>query len=206
VNLSTAPLCAENWSALEELFGRSGASNGCWCMYWRIGPRYHQRPRVENHDERRRLATSGHVSGLLAFDDQLPIGWCELAPRAEFHWLAHARFLDPVDEMPVWAVPCFYVRRSHRGRGVSGHLIDAAVRRASASSAGALEAYPIDTAAQNHTRNLFPGVASTFAARGFETVARRRPDRPIMRRILGPASEQGRLGQGDDSGGDPTQH
>jgi GNAT superfamily N-acetyltransferase len=165
-------------------------------MYWRIGPRYHRRPRVENRDERRRLATSEQVSGLLAFDGGLPIGWCELAPRAEFPWLAHAGFLGPVDELPVWSVPCFYVRRSHRGQGVSGHLVDAAVRHASAAGAPALEAYPIDTAASNHTGNLFPGVASTFAARGFETVARRRPDRPVMRRVFGPGSGRGRLGQG----------
>jgi hypothetical protein len=24
-------------AALEVLFGKGGASNGCWCMYWRIG-------------------------------------------------------------------------------------------------------------------------------------------------------------------------
>jgi hypothetical protein len=35
-----------------------------------------------------------------------------------------------------------------------------------------------------HTGNLFPGVASTFAWHGFEVVARRKPDRPVMRRIL----------------------
>jgi hypothetical protein len=32
------PLTSEHWPALEDLFGRAGASNGCWCMYWRLGP------------------------------------------------------------------------------------------------------------------------------------------------------------------------
>jgi hypothetical protein len=36
-----------------------------------------------------------------------------------------------------------------------------------------------------HTRNLFPGVASVFARHGFEVVARRKPDRPVMRRETG---------------------
>jgi len=35
-----------------------------------------------------------------------------------------------------------------------------------------------------HTTNLFPGVASAFARHGFGVVARRKPDRPIMRRSL----------------------
>lgn len=30
-----SPLTAERWPALEDLFGRAGASNGCWCMYQR---------------------------------------------------------------------------------------------------------------------------------------------------------------------------
>jgi hypothetical protein len=48
-------LDAGNWDALEDLFGRAGASNGCWCMYWRIDPGYHQRPRSKSRDDLRQL-------------------------------------------------------------------------------------------------------------------------------------------------------
>ena len=183
-DFTIAPLTAEHWPALEGLFGPSGASNGCWCMYWRLGPRYRDRPREQNKSDLRHLADSDQPPGLLAFDGGTAIGWCELAPRSELGWLAHARFLQPVDDLAVWSVPCFYVRRTHRGRGVMGALIDAAVRTAASAAAPALEAYPVDTTAHNHTGNLFPGVASAFAQHGFEVVARRRPDRPLMRRDL----------------------
>src|SRR5262245_54787945 len=179
-----APVTAEHWPALEDLFGPSGASNGCWCMYWRLGPRYRDRPREENKSDLRRLAESDQSPGLLAFDAGSAVGWCELAPRSELGWLAHARFLQPVDDLAVWSVPCFYVRRTYRGRGVMGALIDAAVRTAASAGASALEAYPVDTAAPNHTGNLFPGIASAFARHGFEVVARRSPDRPVMRKDL----------------------
>jgi len=56
-----------------------------------------------------------------------------------------------------------------------------------AAGAPALEAYPVDTAVPGHTGNLFPGTASAFTRHGFEVVARRKPDRPVMRRILRPA-------------------
>jgi GNAT superfamily N-acetyltransferase len=186
VDLQIGPLTAESWPALEDLFGRAGASNGCWCMYWRLGPRYHQRPRSENKRDRRELAAGGH-SGLLAFDNDLAVGWCELAPRAELTWLASARHLAPVDDVPVWSVPCFYVRRTHRGQGVTGALIEAAVAVATAAGAVAIEAYPVDTAVPGHTGNLFPGTAAAFARHGFGEVARRKPDRPVMRRTLAPA-------------------
>jgi GNAT superfamily N-acetyltransferase len=183
-DLTVRPVTGRTWPALEDLFGRSGASNGCWCMYWRLGPSYHQRPREQNRDDLRRLAESGQPPGLLAFDGDLAIGWCELAPRAELTWLDRTRHLRPVDDLPVWSLACFYVRRGHRGRGVMAALIQSAIPVAASAGAPALEAYPVDTAVEGHTRNLFPGVAAEFARHGFEVVARRKPDRPIMRRSL----------------------
>jgi len=153
-------------------------------MYWRLGPRYHERPRAENKRELRNLAASGRPTGLLGFDGALAVGWCQLAPRADLAWLAHARYLGPVDDLAVWSVPCFFVRRSHRHQGMTVALIDAAAEVARGAGAPALEAYPIDTDVPRHTTNLFPGIASVFARCGFEVVARRRDDRPIMRKIL----------------------
>jgi GNAT superfamily N-acetyltransferase len=184
-DFTVSPLTAENWPALEDLFGRAGASNGCWCMYWRIGPRYHDRPREDNQRDLRRLAASGPPPGLLAFDGDLAVGWCELAPRAELRWLARARYLQPPDDLPVWSIPCFFVRRAYRRRGVTAALIEAAAGVAAAAGAPALEAYPVDTAVPGHTRNLFPGVAATFARHGFRVIARHKPERPVMRRDLG---------------------
>ena len=190
-DLTISPLTAGRWPALEDLFGKAGASNGCWCMYWRLGPRYHERPRQDNKRDLQRLAASGPPPGLLAFDGEVCAGRCELAPRAELGWLAHARHLQPVDDLPVWSVPCFFIRRSHRGQGVMAALIGAAAEVSAEHGAPALEAYPIDTSVPGHTRNLFCGIASVFAGRGFEVVARRKPDRPIMRKRLSPARVTG---------------
>jgi GNAT superfamily N-acetyltransferase len=184
MDFTISPLTFERWPALEDLFGATGASNGCWCMYWRIGPRYRDRPRADNKRDLQQLATSGQSPGLLAFDADLAVGWCELAPRAELGWLAHARYLEPLDDLPVWSIPCFFVRRTHRHRGVMAALIEASAGVAAAAGAPALEAYPVDTAVPGHTRNLFPGVASAFARHGFRVLARRKPDRPVMRRDL----------------------
>jgi GNAT superfamily N-acetyltransferase len=200
MNLTIRPLTPQEWPALEDLFGRAGASNGCWCMYWRIGPRYRDRPREDNQHDLRQLAASGPPPGLLAFDGGIAVGWCELAPRADLGWLAQVRHLQPVDDLPVWSIPCFYVRRTHRGRGVMGTLIEAAAAFAASAGAPALEAYPVDTTAPAHTGNLFPGTAAAFARHGFQVVARHKPDRPIMRRNLGsrpePVGDPGQLRDG----------
>lgn len=184
--LDIRPLTAQTWPDLADLFGRAGASNGCWCMYWRLGPRYRERPRTENERDLRELAASDRPPGLLAYAGAVAVGWCLVAPRSELAWLARARSLAPVDDLPVWSVPCFFVRRTHRRQGVTEALVDGAVDLARSAGAPALEAYPIDTEEPGHTTNLFPGIASVFARRGFEVVLRRKGDRPIMRKNLAP--------------------
>ena len=45
MKLTTRPLTPDLWPAFEDLFGENGAVGGCWCMYWRIGRAYRQKPR-----------------------------------------------------------------------------------------------------------------------------------------------------------------
>lgn len=178
------PLTAANWNALEDLFGKSGASNGCWCMWPRMGSAYSRRTREENRSELKRLTESAPSPGVLVFDGDLCVGWSQVAPRRDLAWIAQRKQFGPVDDEPVWAIGCFVVRREYRAQGVSSVLIEAAVEHARKAGAAILEAYPVDTDVPGHTRNLFMGVASTFARQGFEVVLRRRADRPVMRKEL----------------------
>ena len=153
-------------------------------MYWRIGPEYHKRPREKNKNAFYRIVKQGPPPGLLAFDGERPIGWCQLTPRRDLAWLNRKQTLGPIDDVPAWAVSCFYVRRGYRRRGVMTALIVEALKAAKRANAPALEAYPIDTARPGSTANVFTGVASAFRRVGFRTIARRQPSRPIMRHDL----------------------
>jgi hypothetical protein len=73
MDFTISPLTAERWPA-QDLFGRAGASNGCWCMYCRIGPGYCDRPRADNKRDLQQLAASGQPPSLLAFDGELAAG------------------------------------------------------------------------------------------------------------------------------------
>ena len=172
------------WPAFEDLFGPSGACNGCWCMYWRIGSEYHKRPQEKNKSAFRKIVKQGPPPGLLAFDGTRAVGWCQLTPRNDLRWLNRARFFDRVDEAPVWSISCFYVRRGYRRQGIMSALIAAALKEAKRANALALEAYPVDTTQSGSTSNIFTGTASTFRRAGFKTVAHRMTSRPIMRHDL----------------------
>lgn len=176
------PLTPDLWPALEDLFGPKGAVNGCWCMYWRIGNAYRRTPRGKNKAAFRDVVRRGPPPGLLAFDGDVAVGWCQLTPRDELPWLDRAWRLARVDTVPVWSISCFYVRKGYRRQGITTVLIEAALQAAKRAKAPALEAYPLD-------RSLSPsatstGIVTTFLRAGFKPVARRVPPRPIMRHDL----------------------
>ena len=179
MNFTVRPLTRDLLPALEDLFGEQGPVSRCWCMYWRIGNDYLKRPRAANKAAFCEIVKNGPSPGLLAFDGDLAVGWCQLTPREALPWLERAWRLKRVDDVPVWSISCFYIRNGYRKRGVTSALIDAALDAAKRAGASALEAYPLDanlTPSTSHT-----GYASTFARAGFKVVARHVPSRPIMR-------------------------
>jgi GNAT superfamily N-acetyltransferase len=105
-----------------------------------------------------------------------------LTPRDALPWLDRTWRLKRVDDLPVWSLSCFYVRKGYRRKGVTAALITAALMAAKRAKAPALEAYPLDADLTPSATGT--GYASTFARAGFKTVARRVPPRPIMRHDL----------------------
>jgi GNAT superfamily N-acetyltransferase len=151
-------------------------------MYWRIGAAYRKQGADANKAAFRAVVKDGPPPGLLAFDGDTPVGWCQLTPRDALPALARSRRLKPVDELPVWSLSCLYVRIGHRRQGVTAALIRAALKAAKRAKAPALEAYPFDAAVSPSATGT--GYASTFEKLGFRTVARPVPARPIMRHDL----------------------
>jgi predicted GNAT family acetyltransferase len=189
--LAIHPLTEDRWSDFEDLFGPSGACMGCWCMYWRLP--HAEMTRLKGA-ERKRLFRArvkrGPPPGLIAFERETPVGWVQVAPRAGTPAFNTAKRLsaptntDPTDERN-WAISCFFVRASHRGKGVTAALLKAAVAFAKRNGARTLEACPWDAAARKPTAmGLYVGSLSLFAAAGFKELVRRAPHRPLVRKTF----------------------
>jgi GNAT superfamily N-acetyltransferase len=173
------PLTPALWPVLEELLDHGGPAARCWCMAWRIGPAYRRRSADENRGDLRDVVTAGPPPGLLAFRDDLAVGWCQVTPRDAVPAIDRQWRLRRVDDVPVWAITCFYVRKGHRRGGVMADLVAGAVTLAREAGAPAVEAYPLDGDVSPSATST--GYATTFTAAGFVEVARRSPERPIMR-------------------------
>jgi GNAT superfamily N-acetyltransferase len=182
MTFTVCPLTPDLWPAFADLFGDSAICSRCWCMYWRIGAAYRRRPGKTNQAAFREIAKRGPPPGLLAFDENVAVGWCQLTPRDQVPELDRAWRLKRVDHLPVWSISCFYVRKGYRRRGITSVLIAAALKAAKHARVPALEAYPLDSNLTPSTTST--GIASTFERAGFKTVACRVPPRPIMRHDL----------------------
>jgi len=180
------PLTGENWTDLEALFGPRGAVGGCWCMYWRQTRAEYDRFKGEaNRGAFHDIVVSGDPVGLLAYDNEEPVGWCAVAPRDDFPALDRSRVLKRVDTQPVWSVVCFFVKRSHRHQGLTVRLLKAAVEFAANHGATIVEGYPIEPRKpETPPVFAFTGLKSAFLQAGFEEVARRSETRPIMRFVI----------------------
>jgi GNAT superfamily N-acetyltransferase len=178
----TKLLTPQLWSAFADLIDQGGPAGRCWCIAPLIGFAYRARPADHNRADFHELVTVGPPPGLLAFRDDLAVGWCRVTPRPAVPAIEQSWRTRRVDDVPVWVISCFYVRKGHRRQGITSTLIAAAVEHARSAGAPAVEACPLDGAISPSA--TASGYASTFKAAGFKEIARRSPERPIMRLSL----------------------
>lgn len=188
--LSFKPLTPDLWEDLVDLFGPDrGANSGCWCMWWRL-PRaeWNKKDRSGRKRAFKKLVMQGPPPGVLAFDGALAVGWCAIGPRDTLPALQRSRVAkaaDPSDE--AWFINCFYIRSGYRKAGLMRPLAAAAIELARARGAAIVEACPIDTQRELQWGEGFVGLASVFQSLGFCEVARRTPQRPLLRLVLASA-------------------
>ncbi len=185
------PLTPDRFDHLVAVLGEGGIG-GCWCMYWTTRTTQEWRDNAKggkdaaNKGLMREMVAAGPPPGLIAYDDGEPVAWCRVVARDTLPGLKNStHFRTDLDTAAVWSLPCFVVRKEHRGRGLSEALTKAAMAFAAEQGAAAIEAYPWDTDKHEDPASIYTGVASTFLRLGFHEVQRKAPHKPMMRRSLG---------------------
>ena len=189
--ISVVPANEASWEDLQTVFGTRGAAFTCQCQRYKLRPReaFRSFP-VEERAHRLRAQTDcGHpasdtTSGLVAYLEGEPVGWCAVEPRTAYTGLVRnnrvpweGRAEDKADDS-VWAVTCLFTRAGFRKRGISRALARAAVDFARAHGARAVEGYPMTTK-KAIAEELHVGTDGVFAAAGLVEVSR-----PTLRRVV----------------------
>ena len=176
------PLTADRWRDLVALFEHHGNAGYCWCMTWRItSAEYRQLTSSGRKQALESLVRAGTPTGILAYRQGEPVGWCSVAPRETYARLERSSTLKRIDDLPTWSVVCFFVRCEVRGRGLSLLLLRSAVAYAVAQGAEIVEGYP----AESNRSYRFMGSPSAFEQAGFHDAAIAANGRRIMRYVAG---------------------
>jgi GNAT superfamily N-acetyltransferase len=190
------PANEASWDDLKTIFDTRGEAAICQCQRYKLQAREafkHFPPEVradrlrqQTNCGRRKAATT---TGLIAYRDGAPVGWCAIEPRPAYIGLLRVyrvpwegRDEDKADDS-VWAVTCFFTRAGYRRQGVSRALAHAAIDFARERGARALEGYPmvISKGQEVPWGELHVGSRSIFTAAGFKEVNRPTPRRAVMR-------------------------
>lgn len=167
---------------LEAVMRSNSVTAWCWDMWPRRTSKEREARRAEwkakgvtvADGNRRAVAAilkAGKPFGLIAYDGKEPVGFLSAGPRSGYPRVDQSQVTPSVDDVPVWVVPCFYVKRSHRGRGVTSELLRAAVGYAAKRGANAIEGYPrADTAPRVASESAFFGTEAQFRRAGYRKI------------------------------------
>lgn len=193
--LTIVPANEASCEDLEAVFGTRGDPSRCYCQRFKLAPKeaFSKFPAEERAHRLRMQTECGHpgsktTSGLVAYLDGEPVGWCAVEPRRAYPALLRVYKVpwegrdEDKDDDTVWAVTCILVRVGFRRRGISSALARAAVEFARRRGARALEAYPMVAARKDITwGEIHVGTPSMFAGAGMAEVHRPTKRRVVMR-------------------------
>jgi len=177
------PLTEENWKDFESLFGERGACGGCWCMSWLLTKKEFDANKGEgNKRKMKKLVNSNTQPGILAYLKNKPVGWCAIASREKYIRLEKSRVLKRIDDEAVWSIPCFFIKKEFRRKGLSTEILKAAVEFSKSKGVKIVEGYPAEPYSNNIPAAFaWTGFPSSFRKAGFKEAIRRSKSRPIMR-------------------------
>lgn len=194
--ITVVPANEASCEDLQTVFGSRGSAAYCQCQRFKLAPgeAFKTYPAEERALRLRAQTNCGvpratSTSGLVAYLEGEPVGWCAVEPRPAYEGLLRVyrvpwdgRAEDKTDES-IWAVTCVFARAGFRRRRVSYALARAAVDFARERGARALEAYPMLTQPGEEITwgELHMGTPGIFAAAGLAEVNHPTPRRLVMR-------------------------
>ncbi len=150
---------------------------GCYCRFPLHDPARETWDVKDAAGNRAAVGTAcrtGRAGGVLAYDGDQVVGWCNAGPFAQFPMLHD----EPIpDAAGCGVIFCFVVAPDRRGQGVGRALLDAACAQLAAQGLNAVMARPLrvaDSPAANHL-----GPLSMYLAAGF-TVVREEDDGAVL--------------------------
>ena len=160
-----------------HFFDRIAFSNnpewaGCYCHFYHFTGNMEQWgecTKEHNRNATEQLIKKGIMTGLLAFVNEEPVGWCNVNSKDIYEKTPID--LEPTDvpEGKIASVVCFLIAPAYRKKGVARKLLSYATKTLREKGYGWIEAYPrkgIDLS----DAHSYHGPISLFSSEGYSVV------------------------------------
>jgi GNAT superfamily N-acetyltransferase len=187
-DVDTRPVGPNDVADLARLFESQRTTRHCWCMTFCVTRGQFAAGWLNGGNQRRFqsiAAASSTPMGILALQDEEPVGWCACGPRSRYAAATSPRNKimrnrARSEDETVWLLPCLFVQAGRRGRGITHTLVRAAVELARREGATAIEGWPL-AGSERRSADAFLGREQVFEDLGFSCVERPSAERAIMR-------------------------
>lgn len=185
-------LSPETWPDFEKLFAKhGGVQGGCWCTFYH---RSHPIPSqgltkeertAKNRRNKKTLVDRGHSHGILIYDGNRPVGWCQYGLKEELPRIDAGRNYRKLalrdDGGRLWRITCFFVDTEYRRKGVARVALRAALSSIRKKGGGIVEAYP---ATSRRAVGIWFGTVGMFEREQFKMVSALGRNSVVMRRSI----------------------
>ena len=178
------------WPAFAKLVeANGGIFGGCWCIAFHLDPAGPKGQCKPYRDTKERLVREGRAQAALVFDGEEALGWCQFGRTVELPNVKNRKNYEAgLDELPDWRLPCFFVGKGYRKRGIAKIALRGALEEIARLGGGTVEAYPYDVeAVKTSSSFLHGGTVRMFLAEGFEQVRQIGKSQWVVRKTIGPA-------------------
>ena len=156
----------------------------CYCHFYHFNGKnkhFSKRTAEENRKSSKELILSKRMNGLIAFQDDKPIGWCNVNSKENYAKIPYkGKTRD--SEKKIASIICFVIAPTHRKQGIARKLLQYACSYLKNDKYDLIEVYPRkgETLSDAHS---YRGPVSLYSSEGFYTYKKFK-DYYVMRKDL----------------------
>jgi len=154
----------------------------CYCCFFHLcSEDWKKATRATNRAFAQQAIMERKITGYLAFENNAPVGWCNVNLKENFARIAEDEELQSSEKTKVASVVCFNVAPVHRGKGIAKKLLQHAINDCTQGGIHLMEAYPRN--AEVSAAGNYHGPLKLYPGEGFR-VTREFKDYSIVQKAL----------------------